>query len=74
MANTKFIVITSINPPTDAVREFAKWKDWTTIVIGDIKSPKEWSCGKVVYLSVEDQVSQFPEFVRFLPENIFCER
>ncbi len=74
MANKKFIVITSINPPTDAVREFAKWGGWTTIVVGDRKSPKEWSCGEVVYLSMEDQISQFPEFAQFLPENTYLRK
>ena len=74
MANTKFIVITSINPPTEAIREFAKWHGWTTIVVGDRKSPKEWSYGEVVYLSIEDQLTQFPEFSEYLPENTYLRK
>jgi hypothetical protein len=74
MKNNKFVVITSINAPTDAVREFAKWHGWTTIVVGDRKSPKKWECDTVVYLSLEDQVSQFPEFSKFLPENTYLRK
>lgn len=74
MANKKFIIITSINPPTDAVREFEKWEGWTTIVVGDRKSPKDWSCGEVVYLSLEDQIRDFTEFSQFLPENTYLRK
>lgn len=74
MTNKKFIVITSINAPTDAVREFAKWQGWTTIVVGDRKSPQEWVCGDVVYLSIEDQIKQFPEFSAMLPENTYLRK
>jgi len=40
--NNKFIIITSINPPTEAVKAFASWNGWTTLVVGDRKSPKKW--------------------------------
>ncbi|QDC41248.1 hypothetical protein FIT92_04125 [Candidatus Methylopumilus universalis] len=74
MNNKKFIVITSINPPTDAVREFAKWSGWTTVVVGDRKSPKDWACENVVYLSIEDQLKLFPEFANFIPENTYLRK
>jgi hypothetical protein len=74
MTNTKFIIITSINSPTDAIREFAKWQDWTTIVVGDRKSPKEWAYGNVVYLSIDDQIKQFPDFANLLPENTYLRK
>jgi hypothetical protein len=74
MGNKKFVVITSINPPTEAVREYAAWKGWTTIVVGDRKSPKEWVCGDVIYLSLEDQINQFPEFAKLLPENTYLRK
>jgi len=74
MNNKKFIVITSINAPTLAVREFAKWSGWTTIVVGDRKSPSDWECSGVVYLSLEDQLSQFPVFSKFIPENSYLRK
>jgi hypothetical protein len=74
MSNNKFVVITSINPPTEAVREFAKWQGWTTIVVGDRKSPREWHSENVVYLSMEEQSRQFPEFAEILPENTYLRK
>jgi len=74
MKNKKFIVITSINPPTKAVREFAKWQGWTTVVVGDRKSPSEWCFEDVVYLSIEEQDRQFPEFAALLPENTYLRK
>ena len=66
--NNRFIIITSINPPTQAVRVFATWPGWTTVVVGDRKSTGDWSLEGVVYLSIEDQIELFPEFARTLPE------
>lgn len=58
MANSaikKYIVITSIFAPTEAVLAFAKMKDYTLVVVGDKKSPANWNCENVIYLSVEKQ-------------------
>lgn len=74
MSNKKFIVITSINEPTEAVRHFSKWEGWTTVVVGDRKSPENWSCDGVVYLSLDEQRQQFPEFSHFLPENTYLRK
>ncbi len=51
----KAIVITSINPPTKAVKRFAKCRDYSTIVIGDIKSPSSYSYKDVNFLSINQQ-------------------
>lgn len=48
MANT--IVITTINPPTKAVRSFASLDGWRTIVVGDEKTPLDWQCQGVEFL------------------------
>lgn len=56
----KFIVTTTINPPTEALIKYAK-KDWLMIVVGDIKSPHDEYrkfCKKypnVTYLKPEKQ-------------------
>jgi STELLO glycosyltransferases len=44
------IVLTTINPPTDAVRAFDALEAWHVVVVGDRKTPKDWSCGRVTYL------------------------
>lgn len=72
--NRKFVIITSINAATDAVRAFAAWNGWTTIVVGDRKSPKDWACDGVVYLSLDEQLKVAPDFCRHLPENTYTRK
>ena len=50
----KFIVITSINKKTEAIKKYDKNGDWNLIVIGDKKTPNiKLSNG--IYLSLRDQ-------------------
>lgn len=51
----KFIVITSIFPPSLAVQKFSEMNDWHLVVVGDKKTPKDWAYPKVTYLSIEQQ-------------------
>jgi hypothetical protein len=37
----KFIVTTTINEPTEALRKFAQMPDWKLVVVGDRKTPHE---------------------------------
>lgn len=56
----KAVVITSIFPPTKAVKLYADNPDIVVIVVGDKKTPGYWSCPGVRYLGVSDQIkSQF---------------
>lgn len=50
-----FTVITSINPPTSAVLGFSRAKSTTLIVVGDRKSPNDWQCDGVDFISFEAQ-------------------
>ncbi len=74
MSNDKFIVITSINGPTDAVCEFAKWSGWNTVVVGDRKSPRNWACDGVTFLSIDAQRSEFPKLSGLVPENTYVRK
>ncbi len=38
------VVITTVNYPTDAVKQWAKLFPGDVIVVGDRKTPKDWSC------------------------------
>lgn len=38
----KWIVITTINPPTEDVKKLAKIPGWKVVVVGDTKSPPDW--------------------------------
>jgi len=71
MNNTKFIVITSINNPTTAIKKFAKWKSWKLVMVGDKKTPKNWSCNNVKYLSINTQKKLFPKIFNLIPFNSY---
>ena len=51
----KFIVCTSINKPTIAIRKFDKLKDWKLVVVGDKKTPKNYKLKNGIYLSPKTQ-------------------
>ncbi|MBU2018621.1 MAG: DUF288 domain-containing protein [Bacteroidetes bacterium] len=70
----KFIVITSIFAPTEAIRKFAALPDYQLVVVGDLKSPKEWKLDNVVYLGVEDQKKLNYPILKNLPFNHYCRK
>jgi hypothetical protein len=49
------IVTTTINPPTKAIKLFQAMKDWDLVIIGDLKTPKDYHLERGVYM---DPVSQ----------------
>ena len=53
--NKNLIISTSINPPTEAILKFDNLKNWTLIVIGDKKTPKNYKLKIGIYLSPKDQ-------------------
>lgn len=70
----KYIVITSIHNPSKAIREYAGWKDWQLVVVGDRKSPEGWHCEGVVYLGLDEQYEMFGEFAKRIPENTYIRK
>lgn len=52
----KFIVSTTINSPTEAIKKFDNMGEWELIVIGDCKTPKDYKLENGLYVSPEDQV------------------
>lgn len=74
----QWCVVTTINEPTEAVLQHAKFKpDWCLIVVGDIKSPENYhipSCDTCVYLDKHAQIEYlklFEEFGNRTPWNHF---
>lgn len=51
----KVIISTTIFPPEGALEEFDNLKDWTLVVAGDKKTPKDFKLKNGIYLSPEDQ-------------------
>jgi len=54
----KAIVTTTINPPTKALKMFAKMEDWKLIVVGDLKTPHEAYLG-YHYLHPKEQDKKY---------------
>ncbi|HEY0042285.1 MAG TPA: hypothetical protein VGB71_16550, partial [Flavisolibacter sp.] len=68
------IVITSIFPPTEAVHAFAQMDDYDLVVAGDKKTPADWQCDSVSYLSIEKQESIGKHLNAVLPYNHYCRK
>ncbi len=51
----KYIVITSVNNLTEAVRKFAEVEGWRVVLVGDRKTPPVDEYPNVTFLSVEEQ-------------------
>jgi hypothetical protein len=51
----KFIVSTTINPVTSAVKLYDSFDGWTLVMAGDLKTPKDYRLVNGIYLSPADQ-------------------
>ncbi len=51
----KIIVTTTINGPTKAIRLFEAMKDWDLVVIGDLKTPKDYQLEHGLYVGPAEQ-------------------
>ena len=51
----KFIISTTINPPTEAIKKFDNLKDWNLIISGDLKTPSNYKLKNGIYISPKDQ-------------------
>ena len=52
---SKWIVVTSINMPTEQIKQLADIKDFQLLVIGDKKTKQTWSHKNAIFLSLEQQ-------------------
>jgi hypothetical protein len=74
MSSKKFVVITSIYVPSEAVKKFSTWSGWEVVVVGDRKTPPDWNCENVTYLSLEEQHRRFPEIAKSIRENTYTRK
>ena len=72
----QWIVITTINPPTKAIRRISELSEsgWRCVVVGDRKTPSDWSAPGIDYLSYEQQLVQFGDLARDIPANHYCRK
>lgn len=71
----KFMVLTTINAPTEAVLALARRSDeWKLIVVGDRKTPADWAVNGATFLSIETQRAMQWKILELLPENHYCRK
>lgn len=66
--------MTSIFPPTQAVKAFAQVPGWRCVVVGDRKTPRDWSCPPVEYFSVDAQLGMPHRLAPLLPLNHYARK
>ncbi len=65
----KFLITTTINPPTEAVTLLATLPEWHRIVIGDKKTPADWNLASTTYFGPTTQESLPYALITHLPWN-----
>jgi hypothetical protein len=72
--NKKYIIITSIFPPTLSIEKFSKIPGWNVVVVGDKKTDQNWSFPNVKFISVTDQEKMDSTFVGMLPWDSYTRK
>jgi len=70
----KYIVITSIYNPTEAIYVLSEFKDYQLIVVGDKKTPEGWHCNNVDFISINQQALSDFKLAKVLPYNHYCRK
>lgn len=68
------IVITSIFQPTEAIIKFSQLEEYELIVVGDKKTPVEWSQPNVKFLPVNCEETSHFTLHDLLPYNHYCRK
>jgi hypothetical protein len=71
------LVVTTINSPNDILRQLADGANahgMRFLVIGDTKTPANFSLQYAEYMTVEEQVRRFPEFCSVLPTKHYARK
>ena len=74
MGSDRFIAVTTVFPPTEGVLKFSSLKGYQTIVAGDKKTPSDWECPNVDFISLKEQVKLNYGIVKLLPVNHYCRK
>jgi len=65
----KFIIITSIFKPTEAIEKFSVLKDYHLVVVGDKKTPADWHYDNCTYLNTDAQIALSSSLANAIPYN-----
>jgi hypothetical protein len=72
--NNKYIIITSIFSPTEAVKKFSKKRGWKLIVVGDEKTPQKWEQENSEFFSIQNQKKLDFKIIKLLPSNHYSRK
>lgn len=64
-----YIVVTTINNPTNGIIEFSKISSNRVIVVGDKKTPPAWESNNVLFYSLENQLKSDFDIAQKIPTN-----
>jgi hypothetical protein len=53
----RWVVVTTVNPPTPAIQKLAALEGWRVVVVGDSKTPADWAWPNVTYLDLAAQAA-----------------
>ncbi|EIE18111.1 hypothetical protein COCSUDRAFT_49414 [Coccomyxa subellipsoidea C-169] len=67
--HSNWVVITTINYPTDTVKRLAKAPGWRVVVVADQKTPRDWQLYNVDILDLEKQKELDYKVLALLPYN-----
>ena len=76
----KWVVVTTINGPTDSIKKLTELPEpWKIVIIGDKKTKNdEWNIysnsNKLVYLSVESQLKLNYKILKYIPYNSYTRK
>ncbi|XP_046564892.1 probable glycosyltransferase STELLO1, partial [Haliotis rubra] len=74
VSSDRWIVVTTIFDPTPDIKFMAEIPGWKVVVVGDIKTPKDWRYPNCVFLSLEDQRSLGFESESLVPEGSYARK
>lgn len=70
----KYIVITTINPKSQAIVRFESFDNWKIVLVGDKKSQTIKSSTNLTFLSLEDQQALGYKFFKLCPYNHYARK
>lgn len=70
----KYIVITTVMSPTEAVKEYSNYNDYKLIVVGDKKTPAIWNVNNCKFISITEQDIDKSDFNAKIPYNHYSRK
>ena len=69
----KYVVITTINKPTESISLFLD-SDFEVVIVGDKKTPSYYHDLDLAFLDVAKQKELFPYLSELIPYNHYCRK